>query len=120
MEGIPGSRPTRSRLCPGALRSRSLPDTDETEIRREGDGSWLIDGAVHVEKLNELFGVEFEERDFDTVGGLVVSQLGRVPRQGESVVYRTLTLEVLAVDGRRIRLVRARCSPASENTRAQS
>jgi CBS domain containing-hemolysin-like protein len=102
----------------GEIREEHEPD--ETEVRHERDGSWLINGAVHVEKLNELFGVEFEERDFDTVGGLVVSQLGRVPRQGESVVYRTLTLEVLAVDGRRIRLVRARCSPASENARAQS
>jgi len=99
---------------------REEHDPDETEVRREGDDSWLIDGAVHVEKLTELFGVEFEERDFDTVGGLVVSRLGRVPHQGESLSIDRLTIEVLVVDGRRIRLVRVRTAGARESAQAGS
>jgi CBS domain containing-hemolysin-like protein len=98
---------------------REEHEADESDVRREAEGSWLINAAVHVEKLTELFGVEFEDRDFDTVGGLVVSLLGRLPLQGEKLEFRSLTIEILAVDGRRIRLVRIRTSSASESARAR-
>lgn len=100
----------------GEIRDEHEPD--EFDVRREADGSWLINAAVHVDKLTELFGVEFGERDFDTVGGLVVSELGRVPRQGETFEFRGLRIEVLEVDRRRTRLVRVRNSPASGQARA--
>jgi CBS domain containing-hemolysin-like protein len=99
----------------GEIRDEHEPD--ESDVRREADGSWLINAAVHVDKLTELFGVEFGERDFDTVGGLVVSELGRVPLQGETVEFRTLRIEVLEVDRRRTRLVRVRSCPSSESAR---
>jgi CBS domain containing-hemolysin-like protein len=100
----------------GEIRDEHEPD--ESDVRREADGSWLINAAVHVDRLTELFGVEFEERDFDTVGGLVVSELGRVPLQGETFDFRTLRIEVLEVDRRRTRLVRVRTSPSSGRKRA--
>jgi len=100
----------------GEIRDEHEPD--ESDVRREADGAWLINAAVHVDKLTELFGVEFGERDFDTVGGLVVSELGRVPRQGETFEFRTLQIEVLEVDRRRTRLVRVRTSPSSGQARA--
>jgi CBS domain containing-hemolysin-like protein len=100
----------------GEIRDEHEPD--EFDVRREADGSWLINAAVHVDKLKELFGVELGERDFDTVGGLVVSELGRVPRQGETFEFRSLKIEVLEVDRRRTRLVRVRTSPASGQARA--
>jgi CBS domain containing-hemolysin-like protein len=101
----------------GEIREEHEPP--EPDVRHEADGSWLINAAVHVEKLTELFGVEFDDRDFDTVGGLVVSQLGRVPRQGETLEFRSLSIEVLAVDRRRIRLVRIRTSSSSQSARAR-
>jgi CBS domain containing-hemolysin-like protein len=85
---------------------RDEHERGEADVRRDDDGSWLINAGVHVDRLTELFGVGFDERDFDTVGGLVVSELGRVPHQGETLEFRALHIEVLEVDGRRIRLVR--------------
>jgi magnesium and cobalt transporter len=73
-----------------------------------------------VEKLTELFGIEFEDRDFDTVGGLVVSELGRVPTSGEMLEVRSLKIEVLEVDLRRIRLVRIRPDAPAERAQAGS
>jgi CBS domain containing-hemolysin-like protein len=102
----------------GEIREEHEPP--ESEVRREADGSWLIDAAVHVDKLGELFGEEFEQRDFDTVGGLVVAELGRVPRQGETLQVRSLSIEVLDVDRRRIRLVRVRGEGSSRSARAGS
>jgi len=90
----------------GEIREEHEPS--EALVRRESDGAWIINAAAHVEKLTELFGVEFDDRDFDTVGGLVVSELGRVPSLGEMLEVRALKIEVLEVDRRRIRLVRIR------------
>ncbi len=63
---------------------------------------------AHVEELESLFHVEFEQRDYDTVGGLVVSGFGRVPSAGEVLDTHGLSLEVLQADQRRVRRVRVR------------
>jgi putative hemolysin len=97
---------------------REEHEAGESMIRREADGAWIINAAVHVEKLTDLFGVAFDDRDFDTVGGLVVSELGRVPALGETLEVGQLKIEVLEVDRRRIRLVRVRPGPASETAQA--
>jgi CBS domain containing-hemolysin-like protein len=100
----------------GEIRDEDEPG--EEDVRVDGDGSWLINAGVHVEELTERFGVEFENRDFDTVGGLVVSELGRVPGAGERLEYRGLTIEVLEVVGHRIRLVRVRTPPTAKRSDA--
>ena len=71
---------------------------------QQPDGSWLLSGLVHVESLEELFGVELEivDRDFDTVGGLVVSVLGRVPVAGEEFLHGPLRVRVVEADARRV------------------
>ncbi len=77
-------------------------------VRREADGSWVINAVAHVKELETLFGVEFEERDFDTVGGMVVAAFGRLPASGERVEVRGLRVEVLQADRRRVQSVRVR------------
>jgi magnesium and cobalt transporter len=94
---------------------RDEHDEEEPLVRSAEDGSFIIDAAAHVEELEERFGLTFGERDFDTVGGLVVTLLGRVPAAGETLLVQDLTIEVLEADGRRIRLVRVRPpEPAGE------
>ncbi len=77
-------------------------------VRREADGAWVINAVAHVKELETLFGVEFEERDFDTVGGMVVAAFGRLPASGERVEVRGLRVEVLQADRRRVQSVRVR------------
>jgi len=77
-------------------------------VAKEADGSYRVHAVAHVDELETLFGVEFENRDFDTVGGLVVSTFGRVPKAGEHVTVQGLRLEVLQADRRRILMVRVR------------
>jgi len=83
-------------------------DHEEALVHREGEGCWAINAAAHVDELTELFKVEFDDRDFDTVGGLIVSHLGRVPVPGEILHIDGLQFEVLGSDQRRIRQVRVR------------
>lgn len=92
---------------------RDEHDEEEALVRPDGEGAFLIDAAAHVEELEELFGLEFEGRDFDTVGGLIVSRLGRVPENGESLRIDGVTFAVTRADRRRIRQVRVeRADPA--------
>lgn len=81
-------------------------DHEEALVHREDDGCWTINAAAHVDELTEMFKVEFEDRDYDTVGGLIVSHLGRVPTSGEILFIDGLRFEVLESDQRRIRQLR--------------
>jgi CBS domain containing-hemolysin-like protein len=87
---------------------RDEHEEDEQLIERQPDGGWVINAAVHVKELEELFTVEFEEREFDTVGGLVVHGFGRVPSPGERKQIQGLEVEVLQADRRRVYKVRVR------------
>jgi magnesium and cobalt transporter len=93
-------------------------EAEESPVRSQADGSWLIDAAAHVEELEERFGISFAERDFDTVGGLIVTGFGRVPAVGETLTVQGVEFEVLDADRRRIRLVRARAAPRPDAARA--
>jgi CBS domain containing-hemolysin-like protein len=81
------------------------------EVQKESEGVYLLDGAAHVEVLEELFGVEVGEVAFDSVAGLVLDRLGHLPRIGEHAVWQGLDLEVVELDRRRLRRVRIRRSP---------
>jgi CBS domain containing-hemolysin-like protein len=85
---------------------RDEHDEEEPLVRRADDGSWIVDAATRVSELAELFGTEFEDGDFDTVGGLVVSEAGRVPTVGESLDIHDFRFTILDADARRILSVR--------------
>ena len=81
------------------------------EVQKESEGVYLLDGATHVEMLEEIFGVEVGEVGFDSVAGLVLDRLGHMPRIGEHAAWQGLDLEVVELDRRRLRRVRVRRSP---------
>jgi CBS domain containing-hemolysin-like protein len=61
----------------------------------------IIDGRLHVEELEELWQLELPEGDYDTVGGLVMDQLGRPPQTGDKVETPNAALIVLSMVGHR-------------------
>ncbi|MDQ7006913.1 MAG: hemolysin family protein [Acidobacteriota bacterium] len=77
-----------------------------TAIQSDGQGGFIAEGLVAIDELKELVGVDVPEEGVETLGGLILSRLGRIPREGESVEVEGLTLEVLKMDGRRIAAVR--------------
>lgn len=66
----------------------------------------VLDAREPTDVLNELFGIDAESEDFDTVGGFVIHHLGRLPSVGDEVTAGELTLRVLSMSGRRIRRLR--------------
>ncbi|MQC28169.1 MAG: HlyC/CorC family transporter [Chloroflexi bacterium] len=91
-------------------------DTDEVEVERISETEAIVDARLAIDDLNELFDTTVESEDFDTVGGLVVSLLGRLATPGDRVESpeHGLDLQVLSVHGRRIRRVRIRYAPAED------
>jgi len=71
-------------------------------IRHEGGGRWTADASTRVFDVNETLDLELPEGDYETLGGLVIERLGRIPNAGESVTLGNLRLEVLAADRRRL------------------
>ncbi len=70
------------------------------------DDEVVLDARESTDVLTELFGVDAESEDFDTVGGYVIHHLGRLPSVGDQVTTGGLTLRVLSMSGRRIRRLR--------------
>ena len=72
------------------------------------DGSFLIDGAAEIRKVELLYGKEIEADDFTTVAGLIINHLGHVPRIGERLCFKGIEFEVVEADGRKVNRVRLR------------
>jgi magnesium and cobalt transporter len=89
-------------------------DGQAAERTPVGDGSWRLDGRAHLEALEELFEVEIEDAEVETVGGLVLSALGDVPEPGETVELHGLRFTVEEVANRSIKTLRVeRVPPAA-------
>ena len=87
-------------------------DAEEPELTVLPDGSYRVDAALLVEELQERLGTDYEQGDYDTVGGLIYDLVGSVPEQGARVDWHDLEFEVERVDGQRIEQVRVRRRPA--------
>ncbi|HKI00518.1 MAG TPA: hemolysin family protein [Thermoanaerobaculia bacterium] len=85
------------------------------------ENGYRLDGRAHIELLDELFGVEIEDPEYETVAGLIFSVLGYVPQVGETVESHGLRFIVEAVADRRIQTVRVeRIEPAEEAGEAEA
>jgi CBS domain containing-hemolysin-like protein len=81
-------------------------DLEEEWLVRQADGSFIADGRLSVEELEEHFGIEVEREKFDTVSGLIYHLTGRIPRTGEEIDGGPIKLVILEADERKIKKVR--------------
>ena len=80
----------------------SAEDEEPKAVQRE-DGSWLLDGRMPLDEFRDLFGLtSIPEGDCHTLAGLVVTQLGHIPRVAESLDCCGLHFEVVDMDGNRV------------------
>ena len=80
-------------------------DTDTPEITDLHDGRFRVDARLPVDELGELFGLELDDDDVDSVGGLLAKALGRLPVVGSTVSTNGLELTAERVEGRRGRIL---------------
>ncbi|NJD05437.1 MAG: HlyC/CorC family transporter [Methylococcaceae bacterium] len=92
----------------------STTDEADPDIIQREDGSWLIDGMLPLDRLQELFNLDRlphgGKGECHTVGGFVMLQLGRVPKSSDHFHYAGLRVEVVDMDGHRVdKILVSRC-----------
>jgi magnesium and cobalt transporter len=88
-------------------------DFDETEgnIVAERDGKFRVRAVTEIADFNAHFGTTFPDTEYDTIGGLVVSRFGRVPKRGEIVRVSGLAFRILRSDSRRLHVLEVTRTP---------
>lgn len=90
-------------------------DRDEPDVAEVGEGVYRFDGKYSIADAAELLDVELPDEEWDTVAGLVLSLLGRIPAEGEEVTFAGHHFRVEEVRGRRIaKVLVSRLAPAEE------
>jgi putative hemolysin len=81
-----------------------LPEAHEPseDIIKRPDGSWLVDGRVAVEELSDKLGLKDIEGDFNTVAGLALDRLARIPNEGDTFDLNGWRVEIIDMDSKRI------------------
>ncbi|HEX9919372.1 MAG TPA: hemolysin family protein, partial [Pyrinomonadaceae bacterium] len=98
----------------GEIEDEDTEREEVVEIIEAHDGYYDALGSTEVDKIERLFDFEIEEDDdATTIAGLVISELGYVPRAGERLTFRGLDVEVLEADERRIARLRLRRAEAN-------
>jgi len=101
-------------------------DEAEADIVKEEQNSWIIDAAAELEELQDKLGMDFAgnalAQEIDTIGGLIVTALDRIPARGEKVeIMPDYIFQILDADRRRIKRIRLiRREPQAENLPSHS
>jgi CBS domain containing-hemolysin-like protein len=80
-------------------------DTEDAEVQRLPDGTFLVDGGMSIGDLDDLLDAELPDDDFDTLGGLILDALEHIPTEGEAVSTDGWRFTVTEMEGRRIKRV---------------
>jgi CBS domain containing-hemolysin-like protein len=89
-------------------------DVESEPIVDEGNGRFVFSGKVDIDEVQRCLDVHIEREGFETVGGYVLSQLGRVPAVGEEFDIDGLSIQVLDAERRRVNKVRIARRPVAE------
>jgi len=84
----------------GEIEDEYDEDAEKT-IFQTGSNSWRAMGITEIEVFNKTFGTHLPDDDYDTVGGWLAAELGRIPRRGDSLAHAGLNITVVGADARR-------------------
>ncbi len=83
---------------------------EELDIAREDARHFTVRAQTRITDFNEYFGTAYSDEEYDTIGGLLLNHLGRLPRRGESVAIDDIEYKMLRGDRRRIEMLRVTTS----------
>lgn len=90
---------------------------EEEYIFRKNDREYTLKALTPIDEFNDYFYVDFNDDEFDTIGGLIVHHLGHVPKRGEKVEIDHFRFVVLRADSRRVHLLKLILLPQPERDR---
>lgn len=88
---------------------------DDAPILQHNETTYAIKALATVEDFNERFDADWNDEDFDTVGGYVINQFGHLPQRGETVTIRRFKFTVIRADNRRVHLLEMVILPKFES-----
>jgi CBS domain containing-hemolysin-like protein len=77
-------------------------EDEEEEIRKVGENKYLVDARCSIEDFNEELHLNLNEDDFETLGGFVFELFGRIPLNGEKVIFDNHVFKVANIEGHKI------------------
>ena len=84
---------------------------EEDIIRKHSEVHYTIKALTPIEDFNEYFGAELSDEEFETIGGLVVHEIGHLPKRGERIAIGNLLFKVLRADSRRVHMLQLTVLP---------
>jgi magnesium and cobalt transporter len=90
-----------------------LDPEESASIQPQDGGKFTVMALTRIDEFNEFFNTEISDADYDTIGGLVMHELGRLPRRGEQLDFAGLRFKVLRGDRRRVHTLEVARLPAA-------
>lgn len=90
---------------------------DEAEkqvIRKINDDEYIVEGSINLDDFNEQLDTEIDSENYESLGGLIIEQLERLPKKGDSVIIENCKLTVIKMDDKRIDYVKVQILPPEE------
>jgi len=88
----------------GEIRDEFDADDDEG-ITKISDSEYIIDGSTNLDDVNERIGLELSSEEYESIGGIIMEKLGRLPIEGEVITFDNIILTVKKMDHARIEKV---------------
>lgn len=89
-------------------------DEEKTSIEQIKNDEYLVEGSLRLHDLDDLLGVDIDSEEFDSVGGLIIGELGRMPEEKDEIQVENMRFIVESIDKNRIKKVRVFISNTDE------
>ena len=81
-------------------------EAEEQVIRQVGKNEYIVEGSINLDDFNDQLETEIDSEDYESLGGLIIEHLDRLPNKGDSVTIDNCKLTVIKMDDKRIELVK--------------
>ncbi|MEP7077059.1 MAG: transporter associated domain-containing protein, partial [Acidobacteriota bacterium] len=99
----------------GEIEDEDIEDEDIVDIVEGTDGYWDVLGSTEIDKVERQLDIDLDADDVTTIAGLVTSEVGYVPKPGETLSFRGLDVEILKAEEKKIGLLRLRKAPSGSD-----
>ena len=86
-------------------------EAEEQVVRSIGDNQYIVQGSINLDDFNEQLGTDIDSENYESLGGLIIENLQRLPQKGDVVTIENCSLTVIKMDDKRIASVKVKITP---------
>ena len=86
-------------------------EAEDKVIRQVGENEYIVEGSINLDDFNDQLDTDIDSEDYESLGGLIIEHLDRLPNKGDSVEIDNCKLTVIKMDDKRIDLVKVIVTP---------